>query len=324
MTSCGNRHPDRIESGPGFVRIIGGAATSGARSGSASARRCALAGVIALAATSANAAPLPCRDDHALYRGTTNPRYEIEFLRSQRGSHINRAGVLRYRGKTGVFEYEFAIITSMGFARPSLVIIENSSKPRNPEEDDNEEIKAAGPSAHMIEFDTDFGPPDGRPKSSYLVLPDITVHFREWFKKLAKHPDVPPPQAWKRVPCSGDGADVPRQASQAWEWRGGASRLPALRCDPAPPATPPTGPTLLSRVRRGEAPFAIIPDRRLAGVLGPRPRHGNSAREVWRLRPEEDRVANPSAGAVGPSRRLAIALARHQSLCEWLVEGASP
>jgi hypothetical protein len=157
---------------------------------------------IALAATSAGAGPFPCRDDHALYRPTTNERYELEFFRSLRGSRTNRAGILRYRGEAGVFEYEFAITWSAGFPRPSLVIIENSSAPRNPEEDDNE-LKIVDVASTMITLAEDFGPLEvGWPR--YLVFPDMTVFFRAWFKELAKHPDQPPPQAWKLVACRSD------------------------------------------------------------------------------------------------------------------------
>jgi hypothetical protein len=166
--------------------------------------RCVLASAIVLATTSASAAPHPCRDDHALYRATTNARYEIEFLRPLDRSMVNRAGILRYRGKAHVFEYEFAIIYSNKIARPNLLIIENSSAPRNPEDDDNEEIKDVGPHAPMLQLGPDFAAAGDTPWAPYLVFPDLAVSFREWFKQLSKHPDVPPPQAWKLVPCSGD------------------------------------------------------------------------------------------------------------------------
>jgi len=146
-----------------------------------------------------------CQDDYALYRATTNAQYEIEFLRRLNTPNNNRAGVVRYRGQKHVFEYEFSIVWSTGaLPRPSLMIIRNSSAPRNPEEDDNEILQPVGPIAHMMGFGPGFGGDRGTVWSPYLVFPDFTVSFREWFTDLAKHPAVPPPEAWKLVSCSSD------------------------------------------------------------------------------------------------------------------------
>jgi hypothetical protein len=201
MTFPDGRPSGWIDCGAALCRLLRGAAIFRARPGPALALRSALAGGIALAATSAIAAPLLCRDDHALYRPTTNERYIIEFFRGFDNPQINRAGVLRYRGKAGVFEYEFAIRWSVGFPRPSFWIIENSSAPRDPEQDDNEELKDIGVGGRMIMLAEDFGPHKGG-WPTFLVFPDFTEEFRLWFKELAKHPDQLPPEAWKLVPCS--------------------------------------------------------------------------------------------------------------------------
>jgi hypothetical protein len=87
---------------PSFFRIMRAArgATSMKRGRSALAPlSCALAGAITLAATSAGAEPLPCRDDYALFRGTTNVTYDIEVVWSPCGATINRPVALKYRGK---------------------------------------------------------------------------------------------------------------------------------------------------------------------------------------------------------------------------------
>jgi hypothetical protein len=172
----------------------------------------------ALVVTQAGAEPLPCRLDHALYRPVTGESYEIEFFRNHSPAdpidgppYINRAGVLRYRGKPAVLEYEFAIMWDMRFAWPSLVIIKNSSVERDPDQDDNERPKEIGPGFRMIQFGDEFGSSKkNQAWPRYFVLPDMSVHFGDWLKGRPRRPDVLPSQVWEMVPCSGEMPSRPK------------------------------------------------------------------------------------------------------------------
>jgi hypothetical protein len=116
---CANRYAGGIESRLGFVGVMGvlRGATSKER-GRFALFGCLLANILALAATSVTAAPLPCQENYAL--GTTNAGSDSELVRSPCGANPNGEGALRYRDKLGSFN---------GFAEPRVVIIESVSPP---------------------------------------------------------------------------------------------------------------------------------------------------------------------------------------------------
>jgi hypothetical protein len=160
-----------------------------------------LAGAIAVAATSARAAPLAsCKPGNAIYRATTDYRYEIEFFKDLQAESEN-AGVLRYRGRTRVYKYQLSTGWSLGFSRLHASI-EGDKKP-----DLNSRFGSGWAlTSVMLEFGPNFRlHRNNKTAPPYLVIPRLGQEFYDWHEEQARHPKekIIPPEAWKLVRCRG-------------------------------------------------------------------------------------------------------------------------
>src|SRR3954467_5621591 len=83
-----------------------------------------------VAAMSVRAAPLDsCAPGNAIYRATTDERYEIEFSRAfGETPGPQKSGVLRYRGRAGAMEYEWETGWSNGRAAVYVPVEEDRKR----------------------------------------------------------------------------------------------------------------------------------------------------------------------------------------------------
>ena len=164
-----------------------------------------LAGTIALAAASARAAPLEsCAPGNAIYRATTDDRYEIEFFRDFGAAPgPQKSGTLRYRGRARAFKYEVWTVWPSGFLQLYVMI----KGDRNPDPESRDWFgsgRAPALSSEMLYLGADFGfHRNNKTAPPYLVIPDLGQEFYHWSEEQARHPreKIIPPEAWKLVRC---------------------------------------------------------------------------------------------------------------------------
>jgi hypothetical protein len=167
----------------------------------------ALATAIAITAGSAAAAPLTsCKPSNAIYRATTDERYDIEFFRDfGETPGPQKSGVLRYRGRNRVYKYEVWTVWPSGFLQVYIMV----KGEKNPEPDQTSWFGvwgAAALSSVMLPLAPDFGfHQNNKTAPSYFVIPDLGQEFQQWPEEQSRHPGekIIPPDAWKLVRCRG-------------------------------------------------------------------------------------------------------------------------
>jgi hypothetical protein len=158
-----------------------------------------------VAATFARAAPLDsCAPGNAVYRATTDERYEIEFSRGFGATPgPQKSGVLRYRGRAGPIEYELWTVWPSGYL--SVYVMIKGERNAHPESTQwFGSGKAPALSSEMLALDSDFRfHQNNETASPYLVIPDLGQEFYHWPDERARHPaeKIIPPEAWKLVQC---------------------------------------------------------------------------------------------------------------------------
>jgi hypothetical protein len=166
-----------------------------------------------VAAMSARAAPLDsCAPGNAIYRATTDERYEIEFSKDfGETSAPSKTGVLRYRGRAGSIQYELETAWSNGLAALYVAIEGDRKRNSDPEALDYSSVdpeaaraRARELSSEMLPLGSDFGfHQNNKTAAPYLVIPKLGREFYYWPEEQARHPaeKVVPPEAWKLVQC---------------------------------------------------------------------------------------------------------------------------
>jgi hypothetical protein len=162
-----------------------------------------LAGAIAVATTSAGAAPLPsCLPDRAVYEGASGPAFEIEFFRDFAAkTRLVKSGVMRIHLESAVVDYDVLTAWSKRYARPDIIIRRSAARSRK-----EDTQRGTGPSALLL-FDANFRPHRGNGSApTYLIMEDIPVSFHYWREERERAFSgdiITPPHVFKLVRCRG-------------------------------------------------------------------------------------------------------------------------
>jgi hypothetical protein len=162
-----------------------------------------LAGVVAVAATSATAAPPRCPPDRAIYEGANDSNFEIEFFRDfTTKTRLAKTGVMRIHLESGVVDYDALTAWSTRYARPEITIRRSAARSRK----GDEQPDAGSPSA-LLMFDANLRPHRGEGSASnYLIMEDIPVGFHYWREERERAFSgdiITPPYVFKLVRCRG-------------------------------------------------------------------------------------------------------------------------